>query len=284
MTDLTTGTPVPQQTNRVYVLDDGYVELRGFFHTEDEILEITRVTTAKAGFRRSWNKKLLARLLEEGHTSPFDFAEVWLYVRIPIALQRQWFRHRTAARGEVPLDSEDPKTNSFHAMQEFSMRYAGSDGTFYLPAVDAMNRQSDDNHQGRSAALIDSPEEIRRRMAGDMQASVAQYRYMMGQYQLAREVARLVLPVATYTEFHWQQNLNNLLHWLGLRRDAGAQQEIREYARGVERLVEGIYPRIYEVWDDIASGAHLTRTDLEELLPLLQGKVLSPRLYKKVVK
>lgn len=268
--------------NRIYVLDDGFVELVKAPYTEEEILEIARVTTLKAGYKKGWNDRLLERMLEEHHTSPFDFAEVHLYVRMPIPLKEQWFRHRTGTREQVTLESTDDRTSRYHAQQQFSARYAALESGVYVPAVDWLNTQSVSNHQGRTDEVVPGAAQMREKIEAFVSKAQAFYRDLLAS-GLAREIARFYLPQGAYTEFHWKQSLPNLLHWLRLRRHKGAQREIREYARAVEQIVQDTYPKLYTIWDNIAGGAELTRRDCLELRRLLKGQVLSPRLYKKLI-
>jgi len=70
-----------------------------------------------------------------------------------------------------------------------------------------------------------------------------------------RELARSHLPQSTYTEFYWKINLHNLLHYLELRMEAGAQQEIREYANAMYKLVKDKVPIVMQAFMDFRVNA-----------------------------
>ncbi|MBI5506505.1 MAG: FAD-dependent thymidylate synthase [Deltaproteobacteria bacterium] len=80
---------------------------------------------------------------------------------------------------------------------------------------------------------------------------------------VAREQARKDLPLSTYTEAYWKVNLHNLLHFLRLRMDPHAQDEIRDYARVIgEQIVARWCPITWEAFLDYqVSASSLTRLE-----------------------
>jgi thymidylate synthase (FAD) len=59
---------------------------------------------------------------------------------------------------------------------------------------------------------------------------------------VAKEVARAVLPLATYTKYYWSCNPRSLMHFCGLRNHESAQFEIREFAAAAESFLERLMP------------------------------------------
>jgi len=156
-------------------------------------------------------------------------------VQAPIFVFRQWHRHRTWSYNEL------------------SARYRPLLEEFYLPRVEDVGEQSKDNKQGRStdrgaynpderAADID---ELRRTMA----ISFAEYRRLLHK-GWPRELARSVLPVATYSHMFAKVDLKNLFHFLTLRCDAHAQYEIRVYAEAMRELIRPIVPVAVIAWEE----------------------------------
>ena len=98
-----------------------------------------------------------------------------------------------------------------------------------------------------------------------LEADYAQYEKFIAR-GVAREMARIVLPVSVYTEWYWKIDLHNLFHFLSLRMDPHAQQEIRDYATAMFELVRPIVPIAAEAFLDYQMGAaHLTRLEIEAL-------------------
>jgi thymidylate synthase (FAD) len=84
-----------------------------------------------------------------------------------------------------------------------------------------------------------------------------------------------VLPLSLYSEFYWQMNLHNLLHFLRLRLDAHAQKEIRDYAAQVAKCVQAVAPTAWEAFEEYKlNGASFSQTELEYLRSMLDGEPL----------
>ena len=159
------------------------------------------------------------------HTTPFEMCEIKLHVKLPIFVARQWIRHRTAN------------------VNEYSARYSILDREFYMPAPEQLAAQSTVNRQGRGdvlegaeAARVLDMLARRRRAAPTTTTSEMLNEDAAGEpidpaaQGLARELARMNLPLNIYTQWYWKTDLHNLLHFLRLRADPHAQYEIRVYA------------------------------------------------------
>jgi len=243
------GRPLP-------VLDDGYVRVVDYMGSDAAIVQAARVSYGAGTRRVSEDRTLIRYLLRHRHTTPFEMCEIKLHVRVPMDCWRQWIRHRTAN------------------VNEYSTRYS--------LAIDAASRtepgqwrlQSAANRQG-SAGLVDR--EVGARLSAREREHQQQAREL---YQerldagVAREQARKDLPLSTYTEAYWKIDLHNLLHFLGLRADSHAQEEIRAYATLIgEQVVSRWVPLAWEAYLDYrAGGLLLTRAEREIAACLNAGR------------
>jgi thymidylate synthase (FAD) len=151
-------------------------------------------------------------------------------VKVPIFVARQWLRHRTASVNEI------------------SGRYSVLPSEFYVP--EEYHAQSSTNHQGSGSHIdVDSSEQT-----ASCNQAFGVYERLIEQ-GVAREEARVHLPLGTMTEFIWKQNLHNLLHFLRLRMDSHAQPEIQEPARQIWKLIESIVPLTCEAFKDFVIDA-----------------------------
>ena len=170
--------------------------------------------------------------MRHAHTSPFEQVILTFHCKMPIFVARQWIRHRTARLNEI------------------SGRYSVMKDEFYLPTEDSLRTQSTTNKQGRAENPVD-PESARKIMEGfeaGQREAYSRYEAMLGE-DLAREVARIGLPLSLYTEWYWQIDLHNLFHFLKLRLDAHAQWEIRQYAAVMAAMTRAVAPLAFEAFE-----------------------------------
>lgn len=177
------------------------------------------------------NKRLIRYLLKNRHTSPLEHVQFTFMVECPIFVARQWMRHRTWSFNEV------------------SARYAEVDSDYYAP--DVWRSQSDSNKQASGAPL---PQDIQD-MAMDVYDAAAETAFgayqMMIEAGVAREQARMVLPVSTLTRFYASVDLHNLLHFISLRDHPHAQIEIRVFAQAMKDLARDVVPWTIGIWEDL---------------------------------
>ncbi len=266
------------------VLDHGYVLLDGYLGDDESIVRKARITTESRSRVNRPTEALIEYLWGHKHTSPFDFPTICLKVKAPLFVCRQWWRHRTAVCNEGYVETTDTVTYQYNANQEFSGRYAEMPDEFYTPPLEQMVRQAEGNHQMSSGELVEHPEGVALALTNTLKSIHDAYHYLLTSAHLARERARIVLPQAQYTTFYFQQSLRNMLHWLELRREDGAQWEIRQYASAVEVIVQSLFPMTYSVWLDYVNGCNISWPERIELQGLLDGKVVSHRLRAKLFK
>lgn len=223
------------------VLDHGIIRLVDYMGDDAAIVQAARVSYGAGTKAVSNDEGLIRYLMRHWHSTPFEMCEVKFHVKLPVFVARQWIRHRTAN------------------VNEYSARYSILDREFYIPAPDALAAQSTVNNQGRGAVL--QGEEAARVLAllkTDAMRAYDHYEAMLsqdGQQGLARELARMNLPMNIYTQWYWKTDLHNLFHFLRLRADAHAQYEIRVYAEAIARVVEDWVPLAWGAYRDYRMGA-----------------------------
>ncbi|HVZ71222.1 MAG TPA: FAD-dependent thymidylate synthase [Polyangia bacterium] len=158
-----------------------------------------------------------------------------------------------------------------NSVNEYSGRYSLVPMLFYTPDAAQLQTQSKQNNQGRSGTSVagDVHAEAVRRWGDIRRASTEAYEWMTGG-EIARELARIDLPLSTYTQWYWKIDLHNLLHFLTLRVDSHAQWEIQEFGRVMAGMLKRVAPLSYEAWIDYdVCGGHLSRMELDALRSLL---------------
>src|SRR6478735_3850647 len=141
----------------------------------------------------------------------------------------------------------------------------------YTPSEDQLQTQSKKNNQGRSGTAVESAKyaEAVARWNEIREKSREAYEWMTLE-DMARELARIDLPLSTYTQWYWKIDLHNLLHFLKLRVDHHAQWEIQEYGRVMAGMLKRVAPLSYEAWIDYdVCGAHVSRMELDVLRKLV---------------
>jgi thymidylate synthase (FAD) len=224
-----------QTKTLVNVLDHGYVRLVSSMGDDLSIVRAARVSYDadwRTGEDAGKDEKLLAYLLRNRHTSPFESVVFTFEIKAPIFVVRQWHRHRTWAYNEV------------------SARYTELPEEFYVPEVSQITTQSNSNKQMRSFQVIDEPEAAINMMRALNERAFDIYKSFIAA-GMARELARTVLPLATYTRFFGTVNLHNLLHFLSLRLHEHAQYEIRVYAEAIRELIRTVVPITIQHWEEI---------------------------------
>jgi thymidylate synthase (FAD) len=194
-------------------------------------------------------------MLKHGHTSPFEQVILKFHVKLPVFVARQLIRHRTAS------------------INEYSMRYSLPVMQFYMPNANDMGTQSKKNKQGRAEPVSAEQAALIQSKWKEMQVSAIEfYEYLTSQeVDMAREIARIGLPLSIYTEWYWTIDLHNLLHFMGLRSDSHAQWEIQQFSNVKAAMVKRVTPAAYEAWIDYKfQGHHFSRMEmiiLREFLP-----------------
>jgi thymidylate synthase (FAD) len=271
---------IPKQTEEIPVLDTiGYVRLIETWGSDERIIEAARMSTDK-GFV-GWgpfecqacgkgdtslgtaktsdgmlircpackgfgvipgDEKLLAYLYNNHHGTPFEMAGLTLEIQAPIFVFREWHRHRTQSYNEL------------------SARYTELPDMFYVPSITRLMRsaQSKTNKQGSEVGLSQFKAEAAQAMIDKAERDMRQVYQTLLLNGVAREVARMVIPVAQYSRMRASANLRNWLAFLTLRMEPTAQWEIRCYARAVATFVAKYFERTYALFNDKRTEACVT--------------------------
>jgi thymidylate synthase (FAD) len=211
------------------------------------IVQAARVSYGAGTKQVNEDRGLIRYLARHRHTTPFEMVEFKFHHVMPIFVARQWIRHRTAN------------------VNEYSARYSVVRDRFYHPSIENVRKQSTVNRQGGDEPIDDLTAKEFCEYLDKVEASYKDYERLI-EKGVARELARIGLPVNVYTEWYWKIDLHNLFHFLSLRMDAHAQQEIRDFANAMFALVRPIVPVAAEAFLDYNfGGVHLTRLEVEAI-------------------
>jgi thymidylate synthase (FAD) len=211
------------------------------------IVQAARVSYGEGTKKVNEDRGLIRYLARHRHTTPFEMVEFKFHHVMPIFVARQWIRHRTAN------------------VNEYSARYSVVRDRFYHPSLENVRKQSASNRQGGDEPMDPVTAAEFLDYLDDIERGYARYEQFL-EKGVAREIARIALPASVYTEWYWKIDLHNLFHFLSLRMDEHAQQEIRDYADAMFALVQPIVPIAAEAFLDYNLGAlHLSRIEAEAL-------------------
>ena len=254
------------------VLDHGFVRVVDYMGDDGAVVQAARVSYGKGTKRVSEDRGLINYLIRHRHTTPFEMCEIKYHVKLPIFVARQWIRHRTAN------------------VNEYSARYSILDNEFYIPRAEHLAAQSKANRQGRDAVLAGKEaERVFDILKKDSELVYEHYMEMLNEGEagepldpersgLARELARMNLSLAFYTQWYWKTNLHNLMHFLSLRADAHAQYEIRVYADVMIDTLKRWCPISHDAFMEYRmGGAHLSKTGLAIVKRLLAGEKVAQK-------
>ncbi|CAO5678785.1 MAG: Flavin-dependent thymidylate synthase [Holosporales bacterium] len=257
---------VPSLENILYdafpVLDHGFVRVIDYLGSDESIVQAARVSYGRGTKKQTEDQALIHYLMRHRHSTPFEMCEIKFHLKMPIFVARQWIRHRTAN------------------INEYSARYSILDKEFYLPELDQIASQSAINNQGRGAPLpLLEAESIRNRLEEDANKAYDTYEFLLNEKGesdrngLARELARMNLPINFYTQMYWKIDLHNLLHFLSLRADPHAQYEIRVFAETILNIVKQWVPITYDAFLNYRVGSvSLSEKAKDAIIKRLKGE------------
>ena len=249
------------------VLDHGFIRVVDYMGDDAAIVQAARVSYGTGTKKLREDRGLINYLLRHRHTTPFEMCEIKYHVKLPVFVARQWIRHRTAN------------------VNEYSARYSILDREFYVPDPANLAAQSAANRQGRGDILEgEEAARVLEILKDDSARAYDHYEEMLnerddggvidGERQgLARELARMNLPLNIYTQWYWKTDLHNLMHFLSLRADLHAQYEIRVYAEAMLDTVKRWVPATYDAFMDYRmGGAYLSEKGLAAVRRMLAGE------------
>ncbi len=249
------------------VLDHGFVRVVDYMGDDAAVVQAARVSYGRGTKKVSEDRGLINYLMRHRHTTPFEMCEIKYHVKLPIFVARQWIRHRTAN------------------VNEYSARYSILDNEYYVPRPEHLAAQSKANRQGRDQVLAgEEAERVFMLLKKDAELVYEHYLEMLNEGEagepldpersgLARELARMNLSLAFYTQWYWKTNLHNLMHFLSLRADAHAQYEIRVYADVMLDTLKRWCPISHDAFMEYRlGGAHLSKTGLAAIKRMIAGE------------
>lgn len=259
-------------TNPKYImcLDHGFVGLVDHMGSDAAIVQAARVSYGEGTKTVREDRGLIRYLMRQRHTSPFEMCEVKFHIRLPIFVMRQLVRHRTSS------------------LNEYSGRYSEMSKEFYIPELTDIKRQDASNKQGSGDMVsMDRAHDVQTTMKEHYNKSYLTYQNLLGNILsdvpgpdglftptdegISKELARLVLPVANYTECYWKQDLHNLFHLLKLRYDDHAQYEIRVFAKAIYDIIKPLFPMAVEAWEDYQfHSSTFSRMDMNLLTDIIK--------------
>ena len=211
------------------------------------IVQAARVSYGQGTKQVNEDRGLIRYLARHRHTTPFEMVEFKFHHVMPIFVARQWIRHRTAN------------------VNEYSARYSVVKDRFYRPSLESLRQQSTTNRQGGTEQVESLTADEFNKYLDAVEAHYGDYQKLLDK-GVARELARIGLPLNVYTEWYWKIDLHNLLHFLSLRMDPHAQQEIRDYANVMFALIQPIVPIAAEAFMDYNfHSVRLSRLEIEAL-------------------
>src|SRR5688572_24800525 len=250
----------------IKVLDKGFVRLVDYLGGDERIVQSARVSYGAGTKTVREDKGLINYLMRNDHTSPFEQVTLTFHTKMPIFVARQWVRHRTARLNEI------------------SGRYSVMTDEFYVPEPNELRTQSEVNKQGRSEDSVETAdaEKWLKTMQDDQLSIYSHYEEMI-EGGLARELARINLPLSLYTEWYWQIDLHNLFHFIHLRADAHAQYEIRVYAEALAKCARAVAPLAYGAFEEHKMHAiKFSKSECQALAEMLEGR--EPQLEERPMK
>jgi thymidylate synthase (FAD) len=222
---------LPEVGDRIDVLDHGFVRLDAAEATDLSVVNGARVSFLQIKQEmEEKDERLIAFLMREKHASPFEHNLFRFHIRCPIAVAREWMRHR------------------WSSFNEHSLRYSEAIDAFYVPEAPQIRTQ-----KGKPGAYTFEPmdpetaEKVRTMLSDQYREAWNRYRDML-ELGVAKEVARFVLPVGLYTEFYWTVNARALMNFIALRNAETAQWEIAQYGKAVEEFFASLMPATHKAF------------------------------------
>jgi len=208
----------------------GFIKVLHVAGSDLDIVNAARVSFARESMTLvDADVRLLGYLLRNRHGTPFEHTFMRFHIKAPIFVMREWHRHRIGV-----------------SINEESARYTQLMPEFYLPTGDGWREQIGRPGQYRYVPITDEQK------LGDLRAGMLDaYNRAYSTYErllnagVAKEIARAVLPVGTYSSMHWTCNARSLMAFLTLRNAPSAQYEIRQYAIALEEAFKHSFPHTH---------------------------------------
>ena len=193
--------------------------------------------------KTKWDKsdeRLVRYLAKHQHHSPFRHLQIQFHIKAPEFVMRQWYKH------VVGIETTSNSSTKDHAWNEISGRYVPVE-EFYIPEI--WRKQSEDNKQA-SEGVLESENNSRAKHYYDnaLSTTVSMYNRLINDLGVAKEQARVILPLSQYTEVYWTASFQAIMNFIELRNEKTSQIEIQEYAKSLLECMYDTFPKITEIW------------------------------------
>jgi thymidylate synthase (FAD) len=231
------GADVMKSLRHTNVLDAGYVVLHAVMGDDLTPVDAARISYGTGRKGDVADNKLLKYLYTNQHMTPFEMITLLWEVKCPLFIRSQWHRHRAASYNEFSQRYADPA------------KLSDSDtADFYMPNVwrkrDEVNPQGSVEPEG-----YDFDQDLLTGLYNDLYTHAQEVYTTAVNMGIAREQARIGMPVATYTKFFYKVDMRNFLHFLELRMKKNAQWEMQQYANAMHNIAWEQFPRIMNLFD-----------------------------------
>ena len=228
---------------KIDVLDKGHIELVDTLGDD-----LTPVNAARVSFGgrsdefTTKDKRLSKFLIKHKHFSPFRHQHIMVSVKAPEFVLRQWYKH------VVGIETTSSSVTKDHAWNEISGRYIPVQ-EYYHPEV--WRKQSEDNKQASEGVLDDLQQKRMTQFYNDYMNQVEMTYDRMIEAGMAKEQARIVLPLSQYTLVWWTASFQSVMNFIELRYEPTAQCEIQEYAKAMKKIMFESFPETTKLWSEI---------------------------------
>ena len=228
---------------KIDVLDKGYIEVVDTLGDD-----LTPVNAARVSFGgrsdkfEAKDRRLSKFLIKHKHFSPFRHQHVMMIIKAPEFVMRQWYKH------VVGIETTSTHPTKDHAWNEISGRYIPVK-EYYIPKT--WRKQSEDNKQASEGELDDLHQKRMNHLYDRYLKDVERVYDTMVQTGMAKEQARIVLPLSQYTLVWWTASFQSIMNFIDLRDEKTAQWEIREYAKVLKEIMLEIYPETTKIWSEV---------------------------------
>ncbi len=224
------------------VLDKGFIEVVDSLGNDLTVVNSARVSFGKrkTKFDKS-DERLVRYLAKYKHYSPFRHLQVQFHIKAPEFVMRQWYKH------VVGIETTSNSSTKDHAWNEISGRYVPVED-FYYPSV--WRKQSDDNKQASEGVLDDLQQKRMNDTYNELMRQVEMAYDRMIDAGMAKEQARIVLPLNQYTEVYWTASFQAIMNFIELRNEKTSQIEIQDYAKVLLELMRDVYPMTTKLWSE----------------------------------
>ena len=228
---------------KIDVLDKGYIEVVDSLGDDLTPVNAARVSFGGRSDKFTEKDKRLSKfLIKHKHFSPFRHQHIMVIIKAPEFVLRQWYNH------VVGIETTSTHATKDHAWNEISGRYVEVED-FYYP--DVWRKQSEDNKQASEGELDELQQKRMSEIYKQYMRQVEMTYERMIDSGMAKEQARIVLPLSQYTQVWWTASFQSVMNFIELRDEPTAQVEIQEYARALKKIMLDVFPETTKLWSEI---------------------------------